>query len=143
MKNNNQVITDKLSQKDVTTEQAHLFQKVIHNLEKDEQELAEQYSIARNLACSEWSKDFIGRIGPNKMFPERMDLLEKNFNTLRSEISRKRYFAIVLFWTPREKSGIPLTAMQAACFNYWNPILKLKGFAERIDKKPVSKRHKP
>ena len=116
---------ESLSTKDVTTEKAHLFQQVMNQLYKDEEELVEQYNIARNLACSEWSKDFLGRLGPNKMCPERMDLLEKNFNTLRSEISRKRYYAIVLFWKPRMKAGIPLTAMQTACFGYWNPILKI------------------
>lgn len=118
---------ESMSEKDVTKEQAQLFQQLMNELYKEEEELVEQYNIARNLACSEWSKDFLGRLGPNKMCPERMDLLEKNFNTLRSEISRKRYYAIVLFWKPREKCGIPLTAMQTACFGYWNPILKLKG----------------
>ncbi len=116
---------ESISEKDVTTEQAHLFQQVMRRLHEDEQELLEQYNISRNLSCSEWSKDFLGRLGPNKILPDRMDLLEKNFKTLRSEISRKRYYAIVLFWKPRMKSGIPLTAIQSDCFSYWNPILKL------------------
>ena len=114
-----------MSEKDVTKEQAHLFQQLMNELYKEEEELEEQYNIARNLACSEWSKDILGRLVPNKMCSERMDLLEKNFNTLRDEISRKRYYAIVIFWKPRMKSGILLTENQVDCLQYWETQLHL------------------
>jgi len=71
-----------------------VFKAGLQSLANEEKELKEQFNIARNLACSEWSNSIVGFF-PNRILPESCRLLNDNFNQLRTQISLKRYVLIM------------------------------------------------
>ena len=131
---------EKPSKQEIASEQLHLFQEVMFVLNKQENDLSENFDLSRNMACSEFSRDFLGRLTPTKIIPEKTELLQKNFETLRSEISRKRYYAIVAFWKQRTAIGVPLSERQKDCFDYWEKQLGLLS-GKHKNKKTSLKQH--
>lgn len=84
--------------KRIREQNVELFKMGMHTLDKELRDLDEQFNIARNLACTEWSKDPYGEsLVPNKILPERTSLLRKNYDYLREEISFKRYLLAKAF----------------------------------------------
>lgn len=148
-------MTVKLPQeRDEQPQAVKLFQQMRYHLLEDVKELESHFNIARNLACTEWSDNFIDNLTPNQMFPDRMDLLHKNFDMLRSELSYKRYLLIkafiplvggkmstggsILLNAPGEAKvnlslEYPFSIDDQDCYSYWNKKMKAK--AKKTSKK--------
>jgi hypothetical protein len=106
--------------------QMRVFEVAWVGLQKEESDLNDSFNIARNMACSEWSEAIIpsptgGYFGlrPNKIKPETMKLLHKNYETQRLELSQRRYALLKLFQPIFKKTRHQITADQLECIRYW------------------------
>lgn len=95
----------KLTKDHLKTTQIALFFEQLNALKREEQELFEQFNVARNLACSEWEYGLVPTSGGGtsglcvtRMIPEQMNLLKKNFDQWRADISYRRYALIKVYW---------------------------------------------
>ena len=94
----------KLTAKHLRDTQVQLFFDQFAALKREEDELNEHFNIARNLACSEWEYGLVPTNGGGitglrvaRMVPDKLDLLRKNFDQQRSEISYRRYALIKVY----------------------------------------------
>lgn len=94
----------KLTKSHLKSTQIDLFFAQLNALKREEQELFEHLNIARNLACCEWEHGLLPTSGGgttglriSRIIPEQMDLLKKNFDQQREEISYRRYALIKVY----------------------------------------------
>lgn len=118
----------KLTKNHLKNIQVELFYKQINALKDEEKELQEHYNIARNLACSEWEHGSVpsvcgGREGlrVNRMLPESMNLLQKNYDKHLEDLSYRRY-ALIKAYYPIIKDRI--SGKLDLCFEYWENTKK-------------------
>ena len=79
-------------------ERIRLFKRSIFDLNKELEELRDQFNVARNMACSEWESSHVDRrFFPNRILPETMALLHQNFDQLQTQISLRRYLIIKIY----------------------------------------------
>lgn len=124
----------------ILSERLHLYQQLWGELEKEEERLNTDFNIAMNMACAEWSLDLINDLVPSKILPNTMGLLRENFEMLRDQISRRRYYLTIAFydvWSQYKNTpfGGVRTDRAVENFEYWDKQLHLSP-------QPVKKRKK-
>lgn len=118
----------KLTKDYLTAVQIELFYSQMNLLEAEDIKLNEYFNIARNLACSEWERGILptasgGREGliVTKILPKTTDLLKKNFEQQKIDISYRRYALMKAYW-PIIKDRI---GTNNECFNYWEQATEI------------------
>jgi len=101
----------------IETEKAHLVRSLLGIIEEEVQRLDDNFQVARNLACSTWTNSNGGKV-PSQIHPEEMVRLRKNYEMLRANISRRKYFIIKAFKPEGWKKEY------AGCVDYWDKELK-------------------
>lgn len=113
--------------RDERCEAVRLFWHLRYRLVKEAEELDEHFNIARNLACSKWTDDFIDRLTPNEILPKTMDLLHTNYDLLREHLSYQRYLLIKAFLPlvgGKLTVEYPFSFDDRDCYNGWVQRLK-------------------
>jgi hypothetical protein len=109
-------------------EQIALFKTLWGVLKAEEKTLEDEFNIARNLACSEWTvigHDPFGVRQPTKMLPDTMELLRINHAASLEELSRRKYFLLKAF-LPTLKAADLFGIYDHGCYEYWEKELKKK-----------------
>lgn len=114
----------KLTKDHLKKVQVELFFDQIHALEKHETELNEHFNIARNLACSDWEYGPIPSVSGGRdglrttriIRGEALDLLQKNFDKQRDDISYRRY-ALIKAYYPLIKDRLGGSLLD--CYEFW------------------------
>jgi hypothetical protein len=112
------------TQREALTEQWQLYRKIRCQLKREEDELRENFGIARNLACSDWGRCLEG-LHVTRIHPDRTDKLHLNFEILLDEISRQRYYLMVAFEPMLRRFGHWASEAELMCFEFWNKKLGL------------------
>lgn len=117
---------NKLTSAQIEFERISMFNLMSSQLLKEEEQLVEHFNIARNLACSTWNVNMQLISMPNRMHPERMDLLHENYNALRIEISRKRCYIVemAIAYLGMKKARSFINGDCWAAYDYWHKELK-------------------
>ena len=133
----------RLTEDAILNMQVRQFSEAWAALDAEEKQLDEMYHIARNLAASEWEPNLIPSVAggfdalsPSRMLPDKLDVLRKNDDLLRTDISRRRYVLILTYRQFLEKAGrwdwvegkqdprIPIQTNNFSrmwdCFQYWH-----------------------
>jgi hypothetical protein len=106
--------------KDALQDIQKLYDGLWRYLCKQDAELDEDFGIARNLACSEWTETLMG-LAPTKILPDRTELLRENFERLQDQISLQKYYLTCAF---KSLLGDKLVYQEGARANweYWESV---------------------
>ena len=110
-------------EKQLNAEQIQLFESLWKKLCEDHDKIMSDFTMAENLACSNWQNTHLG-LSPTKLHPEDASLLEVNLNLFIEHNSRQKYFLIMAFLPTLKRLKRKLTTDQKAVYEYWNKELK-------------------
>ena len=125
---NTQKMNKKTDQR-IFAEQLKSFHVMWNQLEKEQKELLNDYNIARNMACSEWTDDKTVHhmLVPTKILPDMTKLLWHNYQQLLEQLSFSRY-CLIKTYLPLLKKAYKFKVRNGKtekelCYEYWEEKL--------------------